>query len=325
MRFKAKLAPEQVALLYQLVVPISKLSGSGVENSNNNSNSWMTRNGSLLRLDDSHLQLFSAGRTQDSDGIKCFAELATAGFASIFLDKVIESAAPQNAIVMEIDLVQLRMALKSILGEKGSSSSSSDLQAPGSSQTVLKLAKRNNIPCLCLDAVTAGATIQVHHAIPVRIRKYQEMQVPPQHAVPDIQLELLSNDSSSVAALKTIVEKLKHMSPVLYLEANAVGELTVSTYQDGASIQAFFSKLKLRRTADNHANDDTNKASARVKMDTKKLWASLSGLQQQSHISQAVLCLVENEMVVLHISLHSVGFFTYYVPVHFLNEEGEEE
>jgi hypothetical protein len=39
--------------------------------------------------------------------------------------------------------------------------------------TVLKLAKRNNIPCLCLDSVSGGGGnggggIQVHHTIPVR-------------------------------------------------------------------------------------------------------------------------------------------------------------
>ena len=116
MRFKAKLAPEQVALLYQLIVPISKLSGSGVESSSANRSAVWTRNGSILRLDDSHLQLSTAGRTQDTDGITCFAELAAAGFSSIFMESVIESAAPNNAIVMELDLVQLRMALKSVLG-----------------------------------------------------------------------------------------------------------------------------------------------------------------------------------------------------------------
>ena len=63
-------------------------------------------------------------------------------------------------------------------------------------------------------------------------------------------------------------------------------------------------------------------------MDTKKLWASLQWQPQAA--SQAVLCLVENEMLVVHVSLQpsTVGFFTYYVPVHFLQEDdggGENE
>lgn len=62
----------------------------------------------------------------------------------------------------------------------------------GAGHTVLKLAKRNGgIPCLCLDAATTGShnsstCIQVHHAIPVRVRKHSEMQLPPRHAVPDV-------------------------------------------------------------------------------------------------------------------------------------------
>lgn len=114
MRFKAKLCPEQVQLLYQLVGPLSKLSGSGVErsnaSSNNTSNSnWISKqNCCLLRLDDAHLQLSVAGRTLDSDGMTCFAELSSTNETgnSIFLEKVLESAAPHNAIVLEVDLVQ---------------------------------------------------------------------------------------------------------------------------------------------------------------------------------------------------------------------------
>ena len=346
------MAPEQVAMLYQLILPISKLSGSGVENSssNNQGSSWLTRNGSMLRLDDAHLQLSTAGRTQDTDGIQCFAELDTIGFSSIFLEKVIESAAPHNAIVMELDLVQLRLALKSILGDSPHGQhGDSMMMAPGGGQTVLKLAKRNNIPCLCLDAITPGTTlIQIHHAVPVRIRKHQEMQnhMPPPHTVPDVQLELISATKSSIAPLRTIVEKLKPLSPVLYLEASSTtGELTVSAYQDGASVQAFFSKLTPRHTtssADHASPPPTtttpNKTTATVKMDTKKLGAALQGLQNSSSsssasgsggnaiVNQAVLCLVENEMVVVHVNLqYGVGFFTYYVPVHFLLDEDDDD
>ena len=315
----------------------------------------MSRQGtSMLRLDDKYLQLSTMGRTQDTDGIQCFAELATTGTSSIFLDQVIESAAPHNAIVMELDLVQLRLALKSILGDGGAGSGGAG------GPTVLKLAKRgghggHSVPCLCLDAVTPGssAVIQIHHAVPVRVCRHQDMlpHTPPPHAIPDVQLELISSNnnnssSSSMAPLRTIVEKLKPLSPVVYLEGNSVtGELTVSAYQDGASVQAFFSKLTPRQTRPaSTATANSHKTTATVKMDTKKLWAALQGLQHSSYsypsagggggggnsnspmASQAVLCLVENEMVVLHVNLlHGVGFYTYYVPVHFLHDDDEDD
>ena len=67
-------------------------------------------------------------------------------------------------------------------------------------------------------------------------------------------------------------------------------------------------------------------------MDTKKLWAALQGLQagggggSNAIVNQAVLCLVENEMVVVHVNLqHGVGFFTYYVPVHFLHDDDDDD
>ena len=142
----------------------------------------------------------------------------------------------------------------------------------------MKLAKRQNIPCLCIDAVTAGATIQVHHAIPVRIRRYQEMQnhLPPQHAIPDVQLELISSATvgTAITPLRTIVEKLKPISAVLYLEANTAGELTVSAYQDGASIQAFFSKLTPRRTT------TTNDENEHPRFPTKKQRHRQDGYQK---------------------------------------------
>jgi hypothetical protein len=146
MRFKAMMTPEQVSLLYSLVLPLSRLSGGGGERS------W-TRNGSLLYLDPETMRLSCKGRTQDTDGITCFAELNAKD--GIFLQHRIESAA-SNVIVMELDLAQLRTALKSIMGDKSDS-----LTALDQPYTVLKLAKRQNIPCLCLDACsTGGATIQ---------------------------------------------------------------------------------------------------------------------------------------------------------------------
>jgi Hus1-like protein len=331
MRFKAKLAPEQVSLLHSLIVPMSRLGNGGEGGGGGGA---FTRNGTILFLDSDHVRLSCKGKSQDTDGIACFAELAATGYSSIFLDLRIESAAPNNAIVMELDLLQLRMAFKSVMGDTISKNGSSNdtsllgVAALEAQYTVLKLAKRQNIPCLCIDACSAGsrgsaAMISVHHAIPVRILRHTEMQnhLPPQIPLPDVQLEL----SASAASLRTIVDRLKSISSTVYLEANMTGELTVSVHTDGASIQTFFSKLTPRyEDCKEPGSSSSNNKSTRVKIDTKKLCASLHWQQQQAQmVSSALLCLVENEMVVLHVNLNpgNVGFFTYYVPVHFLSSD----
>lgn len=326
MRFKAKLAPEQVSLLHSLIVPMSRL-GNGGEGCGNGA---FTRNGTILSLTLDLVQLSCKGKSQETDGIACFAELCAKGYSSIFLDHRIESAAPNNAIVMELDLLQLRMALKSVIGDTNSKngfSNDTSLLAGATLEaqyTVIKLAKRQNIPCLCIDACSAGkgtaAMIQVHHAIPVRIMRHTEMlnHLPPQIPLPDIKLEF----SASATSLRTIVDRLKSISPTLYLEANMTGELTVSIHTDGASIQTFFSKLKAEHEECKEINGSSKVT--RVKMDTKKLCASLHWQQQQAQmVSSALLCLVENEMVIVHVNLNpgNVGFFTYYVPVHFLSSD----
>lgn len=318
-------------------------------------------------MDTNRLCISTKGQSSDTDGIICFAELQAV--SGIFLEHRIESAAENNVIVMELDLSQLRMALQSVSNENKSSrgdsnnvntSRTSSFQGGTNNNntnntnnnssymteqhvTVLKLAKRNNIPCLCLDSVSGGGSsrIQVHHTIPVRILKHTEMQyhLPPQIPLPDVQLELYSHQT---ATIKTVVERLKALSPHVYLSANMTGELTLSLDSDGASIRTFLSKLHPRPE-----DCKPGETECCVKVDTKKLSACLQwqanssgnssgggggGGHSNYHsvsnalVSSTLLCLVQNEMLIVHAILQpaSVGFFTYYVPVHYLSEDPRE-
>jgi hypothetical protein len=199
MRFKAKMALEQVQLLSSLIAPIAKLAPSSASadyaTTGPMSQHLGGNGGTVMRLDKTHMRISTRGTAADGDGIACYAELATAN--GIFLEHRIESAA-ENIIVFEIDLAQLRLALQSVFtdGKFSSSRGSSTTQPlynsmdPGnnsstpamvssrsSSVIVIKLAKRNGgLPCLCLDACTGGSSVEVHHAIPVRIMRAAEMQ-----------------------------------------------------------------------------------------------------------------------------------------------------
>jgi hypothetical protein len=212
MRFKSKLATEHVQLLHNVIVPISRLTGGGGGGSSSSIGSGTTlyldpdvlrissRGGAGSRVDGGTSQL--GGAEQGAEGIACFAELIAMN--GIFLDHKIESIA-NNVIIFDIDLVQLRTALAATLQSLGgsgggdvgtrssgplhnsgedarnSSFSSRNNNTPYSSSSssflvVMKLAKRGGLPCLCLDASCANGTLDVHHAIPVRILRAEEWQ-----------------------------------------------------------------------------------------------------------------------------------------------------
>lgn len=113
---------------------------------------------------------------------------------------------------------------------------------------------------------------------------------------------------------------------VVYIEGSMAGELVLRIESEGVSIRTYLNKL-IPRFEDCQAQEDDAAAPAKciLKVDTRKFLACLqwqSSLLIGRAISSAVLCMVENEMLVLHVTLfpESVGFFTFYVPVHFLSD-----
>ena len=118
-------------------------------------------------------------------------------------------------------------------GGGGGGSQSSSAMGP---ELTIKLAKRNGgLPHLCLDikdsksnqevasfsanimqpqdlllASSSSRMIGVHHAIPVRMMRVEELQyhVPPRLSMPDVQL-ILPNDRP----LKNVIDRLRMMSP----------------------------------------------------------------------------------------------------------------
>ena len=266
MRFKAQLATEHVQILYNSIAPLTRLTSSSNSTSHHDSSNLNTSisntshrtisnsichligGGTIIQLDPTVLRISTKGRGYDgSDGVSCFVELSTDNKHGIFLEYCIESVA-NNVIVFEIDILQLKLALQSILEggkvkNRGGSSSSFVPNTPlvqsqngtqsqsqnmsqnlGSQQQqnkykkskntvtsiiVMKLAKRNDIPCLCLDAAMCGS-VEVHHAIPIRMMRASEREshLPPSIGLPDVQLELTPE-----RPLRNVMERLKSMSP----------------------------------------------------------------------------------------------------------------
>ena len=150
---------------------------------------------------------------------------------------------------MEINILQLKTALRGVLNaqlkyikEKSNGGNAhggyAGASMMGGPELTIKLAKRNGgLPHLCLDvkeyklpnqeiaslATTGGGggvngnaqsaqtnMIGVHHALPVRMMRVEELQyhVPPRLGMPDVQLELPRD-----RPLKNVVDRLRSMSP----------------------------------------------------------------------------------------------------------------
>jgi hypothetical protein len=340
MRFKAKMMNDQLALLHAIISPISKLQDAN-------------RHFAVLYLDEEYVRI--SCKTSES-GITCFAELSQ---KELFVEHRIESAA-DNVIVCQVDLVSLKLALQSVVGggggvnkqqqKRGSSSSNNNTNSSNNSNVlnslqqevvILKLAKRNRLPCLCLEgrhaqSDLANHDVEIHQAIPVTILRKAEMQnhLPPQINIPQVQLELPKDRQ-----IRPVIDRLKSMGKHIFLEGNMKGDLTIRLDHDGASMACFYNHL-IPRWQEEEEEDENGEsgttpmpnanASCIVKVDAHKLstclqWQQQTAQQQQWQlpVTSCLLGMVQNEMLVLHVLLspEQVGFFTYYLPVHFLHDE----
>lgn len=329
---------DQLSLFHAVISPISKLQDY--------------HRLAVLYLDEDYVRV--SCKTSDQSGITCFAELSQ---KEIFVDHRIESAA-DNVIVCQVDLVSFRLALQSVMQSRNSGSGKyshqgddrtssgenrrqSALQSllAGQQAVVFKLAKRNQLPCLCLEGKhTNDQDVDIHQAIPVRIMRRNEMQnhLPPQINYPNVQLELPLD-----RPIRPVIDKLKAMGQCIILEGTMKGDLTIRLDQDGASLACFYSHLIPRWQDDDEPGGNglpsTNpNASCILKVDSNKLatclqWQPTSAISSSSYSSSSfpltscLLGMVHNQMLVLHVLLHpeQAGFFTYYLPVHFLQHEEE--
>lgn len=141
--------------------------------------------------------------------------------------------------------------------------------------------------------------------------------LPPVVNTPDVQLEIQLD-----RPLRPVVERLKAISSVIYLEGCMSGELVLRIDNDAVSVRTFYDKLIPR--VDEESTQPQDPARCTLKIDSKKLLASLQwqSSMAKGSISSYIICMIENEMMVVHVVLQpeDVGFFTYYIPVHFLSD-----
>ena len=112
------------------------------------------------------------------------------------------------------------------------------------------------------------------------------------------------------------------------------GIITLRIEGDGSSIRTTYNKLiPIHHDAKSSQDDGSipqnenhsgSSGTCKIKVDTKKLHACLhwQGTLSSRDLSSAVICMWENEMLVLDVTLNpEIGRFMYYIPVHFISEE----
>jgi hypothetical protein len=99
------------------------------------------------------------------------------------------------------------------------------------------------------------------------------------------------------------------------------GDLTVRLDHEGASLACFYNHLNPRW--DDSEEAPSVDSSCVLKVDAAKLAQCLQWQQSYLATTSCLLGMVHNEMLVLHVLLHpeQIGFFTYYLPVYFMQED----
>lgn len=320
MRLRSKLNQEQVSLLYSILGSLTKIvsselsSGTNPHHGGNSSSVGGTkpflRHSVYLKFDPDHVRLAARGKSCDMDGLSGFVELkATEG--GVFLQHQIESAA-SNVINLEVDLFHLRTALQSMV-PAGANASINAI-------TVLKLAKRNGQPCLCLESNSSHeSSVQISHTVPVRVASPLEFPSPPDIPDPYLQLELIPHHNT----LRSLLERYRNAfqqhqrsSRSILLRGSTNGELRVVLNKDGSTLQTFF-RLLVQGTSSQTEEDFKD---CKVHVDPRKL---ASCLQIVPNCSSALLCLEPN-VILLHVRLPS-GFSSFYLPVQYTGDDEDTD
>jgi len=175
--------------------------------------------------------------------------------------------------------------------------------------------------CTCSSVLLTQSSIRISYS-------YRRYHVPPRLGMPDVQLALPKD-----RPIRNVVERLRGIAPHVYMEGSMAGILTLRIDSDGASIRTSFNKLipihedcksSQSQSQSPSQSQTTEPARCTVKVDSKKLHASLhwQATLGVRDVSSAVLCMWENEMLVLDVTLNpEIGRFMYYVPVHYVSSD----
>lgn len=128
---------------------------------------------------------------------------------------------------------------------------------------------------------------------------YERHHLPPVVNTPDVQLEFQLD-----RPLRPVIERMKAISPIIYVEGSMAGEMSLKIDSDAVAIQTFYDKL-IPRVDEESSQSQQEPAKCTLKVDSKKLLASLQWQSSMARgsVGSYIICLIRNEMMVVHVML----------------------
>lgn len=269
MKFKARITKDNLVVLLGVIQTFEKIAGNAT-----------------VYLDETSVRISLLSELLDAP--KCFAELNA---QDLFDEYRIESLS-SNTIFFEVSLIQLSRALAS--GKVASNS-------------LLKLAKRENRPCLCFETKADESIlgVDVVHNIPLKLMKSTDVvhYLPPQLPPPTVALDIPKG-----RLLKTIVDKLSKFAKHVQITASQSGKLALRADHPSVCINTYYSGLFARYVGELQAQRDINNQ-VLCKLNLRKLSMVLN--LHNVPVDHATFCKL------LHFILTSRPFLrvSFYIPV----------
>jgi hypothetical protein len=261
MKFRAKLSKDNLVILLNVVQTFERVATAAT----------VFLDGETVRI-----SLLS----ESLDAPKCFGELSA---GELFTEYRIESQSA-NTILFEISLLQLSKALGS---------------GKVASQSLLKLVKRENQPCLCFETKSDESilAVDVCHDIPLKLMRSTDVihYLPPQMPQPTVALDIPRGK-----LLKTIVDKLSKFSKHVQIVASQSGKLALRADHASVSINTSYSGLFARYVGDLTPGRDVNNQVV-CKLNLRKLSVVL-GLHNVP-VDHATLCKLSHDAFSFHSSI----------------------
>ncbi|KAI9355022.1 checkpoint protein Hus1/Mec3 [Zopfochytrium polystomum] len=256
----------------------------------------------VLKLGPDRIQFIIANPDQ---GLQTYSQI---NLSHVFDEYRIESL-NQNQILLEVPGEHWVRSLRS---------------AQQTSDTMMKLTKKNGLPILSLSITTnsrTGKSMYLIQDIPVRVLTQDQAQDLREPKVPEPEVNIIM---PSLLSVRNIVDRMKALSNDLTVSANNSGEFTLRAETDLVSVETFYKDLinpeiEIPESGSRESSSNKDpKAFVECNVDVKE-FAKFS----HCHLvgpSNVVCCIIQDRNVVLYVYLvheetnEGLGSMTYYLP-----------
>ncbi|KAG8864791.1 hypothetical protein FRB96_003377 [Tulasnella sp. 330] len=275
----------------------------------------------VMRFSPTTLQIICAGESEggvqadksrkqpeDCDGTQ-HAPNAVDRKETLFKDFIIQSNS-ENEITCELQTEALLSALKS---------------ASASPDITMKLAKRDNVAVFCFEMQVQsrqGKKMDITHDVRVKIMKLSEVLALKEPLCPEPDIHIIL---PPLAKIRTVVERMAKLSPIIGFSAQADGNLKVEIATDSVAVETIWQNCPLPQIAGDgeDANQDgKNKDAEREEKPFHAVLLSMRSLLRflSSYVvsTTTIACICAGHCLIMYVYIgemdDSGGVLTFYIP-----------